>query len=289
MSVYETLCQEQNLLFENDGQAITVQGKLSGGDFTVPGNISSQFISGLLFALPLLKQDSKITITESVESRSYLNLTVKALADFGVSVTWQNQNTLLVPGNQQYKARNTQVEGDYSNAAFFSALSYLGGKVTVSGLSETSLQGDRVYTEYFEELKKGTPTLSLADCPDLGPILFALAGAMHGATFTDTRRLRIKESDRGVAMAEELLKFGICSLVKENEITIYPSTLTPPNATLYGHNDHRIVMALSVLSSVTGGIIDGAEAVAKSMPDFFEQLALLGVKYQEIPSQAERT
>ena len=277
MSVYEELCKQNNLLYIANQSGITVQGKLTSGEYTVAGNVSSQFISGLLFALPLLSGDSKIIITEKVESRSYLNLTVKALADFGVTVKWENERTLLIPGSQQYRARNTTVEGDYSNAAFFAALSYLDGQVSVMGLDKASLQGDRVYQNYFEALQNGTPTLSLADCPDLGPVLFALAGALHGAHFTDTARLRIKESDRGTAMAEELKKLGIRTDVLENEIHVYPAKITPPSESLSAHNDHRIVMALSLLLTKCGGKIEGAEAVNKSMPDFFERLASLGI------------
>ncbi|MBR6769413.1 MAG: 3-phosphoshikimate 1-carboxyvinyltransferase [Clostridia bacterium] len=277
MSIYEAICQQQHLVFEHHGSRILVKGKLSAGHYTVPGNISSQFISGLLFALPLLDNDSTITVTEPIESRSYIDLTVKALADFGVFVRWQNRNTLLIQGNQTYLAQQTRVEGDYSNAAFFSALSYLGGEVKLQGLDANSLQGDRVYQEFFEQLQAGTPTLSLADCPDLGPILFALAGALNGATFTNTARLSIKESDRGDAMAEELAKFGIRCTVQKNEITVIKENLHTPSTTLYGHNDHRIVMALSVLLTQTGGCIEGAEAVSKSMPDFFDRLQELGI------------
>ena len=121
MSVYEEICQQQNLVFEHHASRILVKGKLSSGNYTVPGNISSQFISGLLFALPLLDNNSTITVTEPIESRSYIDLTIKALADFGVLIRWQNRNTLLIQGNQTYLAQQTRVEGDYSNAAFFSA------------------------------------------------------------------------------------------------------------------------------------------------------------------------
>jgi len=280
LSVYETICREQSLPFCQSENSLTVQGRLSPGGFQVAGNISSQFVSGLLFALPLLETDSIIKLTDSVESRSYINLTIKALADFGVSVTWQDQNTLAIPGGQSYRAREITVEGDYSNAAFFSAFSALGETVRVTGLDNASLQGDRIYIDYFEALKERTPTLSLADCPDLGPILFALAGVQNGAHFTDTARLRIKESDRAACMAEELKKFGIGCDVGENDVTIRPAKLAPPSQTLYGHNDHRIVMALSVLLSLTGGVIEGAEAVAKSMPDFFERLTALGIQLQ---------
>lgn len=280
LSVYEEICREQSLLFCQNHNTLTVQGKLAPAHYTFAGNISSQFVSGLLFALPLLERESKITLTDPIESRSYINLTVKALADFGITVTWQDDNTLLVPGQQSYSASEITVEGDYSNAAFFSALATLGENVTVTGLSDTSLQGDRVYIDYFEQLKNGTPTLSLANCPDLGPILFAMAGMQNGAHFTDTARLRIKESDRAACMAEELNKFGIRSEIHENDVIIRPTSPVAPNTTLFGHNDHRIVMALSVMLSLVGGTIDGAEAVAKSMPDFFERLASLGVQMQ---------
>lgn len=280
LSVYETICQEQNLPFSQKQNSVIVQGKLSSGHYTVAGNISSQFISGLLFALPLLENDSTITLTEPIESRSYINLTIKALAEFGVTVAWQTTTTLNIQGGQSYQAREITVEGDYSNAAFFSALSCIGAQVTVTGLNEDSLQGDCIYIDYFEKLKNGTPTLSLADCPDLGPILFAVAGALNGATFTNTARLRIKESDRGAVMAEELAKFGIHCEVLENEITVHSAKLTPPEEILLGHNDHRIVMALSVLLTLCGGEIDGAEAVSKSLPDFFEKLAYLGIPMQ---------
>ncbi len=275
LSVYEAICREQSLLFLQGENSLTVQGRLSPAHYTLAGNISSQFVSGLLFALPLLARDSTIRLKPPVESRSYIDLTIKALADFGVFVKWQDENTLVIPGGQHYTAKEITVEGDYSNAAFFSAL---GETVTVTGLDSTSLQGDRVYIDYFTALKAGTPTLSLANCPDLGPILFALAGVQNGARFTDTARLRIKESDRAACMAEELEKFGIQSEVHENEVIIRPAKLVPPHEVLCGHNDHRIVMALSVLLSMTGGEIEGAEAVAKSMPDFFERLTSLGIQ-----------
>ncbi len=278
MAVYEGLAREKKLAYRQSPDAITVRGKLTSGVYTLPGNVSSQFISGLLFALPTLEGDSRIVITPPIESRSYIDLTVKALAEFGVTVRWENDCTLAVEGNQSYLPRSVRVEGDYSNAAFFSALAFLGNDVSVKGLDPHSLQGDRVYTDYFEALKRGTPTLSLADCPDLGPILIALAGALNGAVFTETRRLKIKESDRGEAMASELAKLGISVLCEENRITVQKSTLHAPTASLSGHNDHRIVMALAVLLSKVGGVIEGAQAVKKSMPDFFEQLAHLGVR-----------
>lgn len=278
MSVYSTICEENGLLFSQDEQSVIVRGPLSPGTYKIPGNISSQFISGLLFALPLLNGDSTIMITPPVESRSYIDLTISALAQFGVVVERKDEKTLFIKGNQEYKTQETTVEGDYSNAAFYEAFNAIGGNITITGLNENSLQGDKVYEGYFKKLCSGTPTLHIADCPDLGPVLFAIAAAKHGGVFTGTKRLKIKESNRAEVMAEELKKFGVAVTVHEDSVVIYSTGLQKPNELLYGHNDHRIVMSLSVLLSITGGEIDGAEAVKKSFPDFFERISDLGIE-----------
>jgi 3-phosphoshikimate 1-carboxyvinyltransferase len=269
------------LLFSTDEESAVCRGPLASGEFRVPGNVSSQFISGLLFALPLLSGDSTVRITPPCESRPYIDLTVTALAAFGISVSWLDDYTLRIAGNQAYRAGEIDVEGDYSGASYLAALDALGGDVTVEGLRPDSLQGDRAYERYFPMLLRGTPTIHIGDCPDLGPTLFAVAAARHGAVFTGTARLRIKESDRAAVMAEELAKFGTTVSVNEDSVVVYPSDFHAPSAPLYGHNDHRIVMALSVLCTLTGGVIEGAEAVAKSFPDFFEKLAALGISVSE--------
>ncbi len=280
LDVYKNICDKQNIKFSNDGKKITVEGKLKSGDFKIPGNISSQFISGLLFALPLLSGDSTINIVPPIESLSYINLTIEALGEFGVEVKWLDERTLYIKGGQKYQPREVWVEGDYSNAAFFAAMDCLGGQVQITGLKKDSIQGDRVYTRLFEQLCKGTPAINISDCPDLGPVMMALAAAKSGGVFTGTKRLRIKESDRGSAMAEELKKFGVSVKVEEDTIVVYPIDFHTPEDVLCGHNDHRIVMSLSVLLMLTGGTIDGAEAVNKSMPDFFEKLKQLGVNFK---------
>ncbi len=277
MEVYETLCAEHSLFFSKDERSLAVKGPLTSGEYRVKGNISSQFISGLLFALPLLEGDSTVMITPPVESRSYIGLTVDALATFGIKVFWQDDHTLRIPGSQRYRAAETAVEGDYSNAAFFAALKALGNPVTVEGLAESSLQGDKVYERLIPMLLRGTPTIHIGDCPDLGPILLALAAARNGAVFTGTARLKIKESDRAEAMASELRKFGTTVTVKEDSIVVYPSDFHAPSEELCGHNDHRIVMSMAVLATLTGGTVRGAEAVAKSFPDFFQKLKSLGI------------
>ncbi len=279
LSVYETICKEQNIFYKQGTDSVSVKGTISAGDYKIPGNISSQFISGLLFALPLCEKDSTINIIPPIESRSYLDLTIEALGAFGVKVEWQDERTLFIKGNQTYHPKNVSVEGDYSNAAFFDALKLFGHEVSVTGLSETSRQGDKAYLKCFEMLSKGTPTIHIGDCPDLGPILMAIAAAKNGAVFTGTKRLKIKESDRGVAMAEELSKFGVSITVHEDSIVVYPMHFHAPTETLNGHNDHRIVMSLATLLSFTGGTIDGAEAVKKSLPEYFEIMKMLGANF----------
>lgn len=280
LSVYADICKSQGIEFLQTNNCVTLNGRLSAGKYSVRGDVSSQFISGLMFALPLLPNDSIIDINGGLESGSYLGLTVKALADFGVRVSRKDEHTIYIKGNQTYKPRKSTVEGDYSNAAFFEALNTIGGNVAVSGLSDESIQGDRVYKELFDSLMRGYPEIDISDCPDLGPILMAVAAAHNGAVFTGTHRLKIKESDRGNAMAEELAKFGCNVVVEDNRITVNKCELQAPNVPVLGHNDHRIVMSLAVLCTLTGGTIHGAEAVEKSFPDFFEQLSTLGIDYR---------
>lgn len=280
LGVYEELCGERGFGFSREGDFLQVQGSLTGGSFRLRGDVSSQFITGLLFALPLAQEDSRIQVTTDLESRSYIDLTLQALRTFGITAEWQDDRTLRIPGGQRYQAGDRTVEGDYSGAAFYGAMNALGSSVTVTGLLPESLQGDRVYRCHFESLCAGRPEIDISDCPDLGPVLFAVAAAKNGAVFTGTRRLRIKESDRAAAMAQELAAFGTEVTVEENSVTVTPTAFHKPVRVLQGHNDHRIVMALAVLCMVTGGEIAGAQAVRKSFPDFFDKLKLLGIEVQ---------
>ncbi len=282
MTVYENLAREKGLTYINDGNSITVKGKLSGGEYVVPGNVSSQFISGLLFALPSADTDSYIKILPPIESRSYIGLTVSALKSFGIRVEFSDDNTIFIPKNQVYSPCDITVEGDWSGAAFPDALNLFSGKVNITGLNENTLQGDSIYKKYYDMLSRGVPTIHIGDCPDLGPIMFAIAAAKNGGIFTGTKRLKIKESDRAAAMAEELKKFGTSVSVYEDTVVIYPADFHAPCDKLSGHNDHRIVMSLAILLTLTGGIIDGAEAVTKSYPTFFEDLKNLGIEVTEI-------
>lgn len=276
LGIYEEICTEQGILFEKHETGLTVEGQLKAGHFKVKGNISSQFITGLLFALPLLEGDSILEVLPPVESRAYIDMTLEALETFGIQVK-QKRNTFYISGNQNYQAKDVTVEGDYSNAAFLDAFNLIGGNVMVEGLREDTLQGDRIYKAYYEILKEEHPEMDIAECPDLGPILMGMAAAGNGARFTGTRRLRIKESDRGAVMAEELAKFGIQVDVMENEIVVHKGALTRPSEILNSHNDHRIAMTMATLCSVTGGTIDGAESVRKSFPNYFDVIEQLGI------------
>ncbi len=282
MGVYEKLFTERGLTYISDGKSVVIKGKLTGGEYNTVGNVSSQFISGLLFALPMAEKDSYIRITPPIESRSYIDLTLSALRTFGISAEWSDEYTLKIPGGQRYSPSDVTVEGDYSGAAFPDALNLFGGCVEIAGLDPKSIQGDSVYKKYFDMLKNGVPTIHIGDCPDLGPILFAVAAAKSGGVFSGTQRLKIKESDRASVMAEELKKFGAAVRVYDDEVVVYPREFHAPKETLSGHNDHRIVMALSVLLTLVGGEIDGAEVIDKSYPEFFRDIKSLGIGVSEI-------
>ncbi len=278
LNVYEKLGAEHGFSLQYGDGAVFLSGCLRSGEYHIDGSVSSQFISGLMFGLVRLAQSSRIIIEGKIESRSYIDLTISALNQFGFEVSWDSENTIVVVGGLCGHGCELQVEGDYSNAAFFDALNLLGGDVQLCGLDPDSKQGDRVYADYFAQLKAGKPTLSIADCPDLAPILMVMAAALNGAKLTDTARLKIKESDRGAAMAAELKKCGVEVILEENSIEIIENSLRKPEEIICGHNDHRIVMSMAVLLSYVGGCIEGTEAVNKSLPDFFGRLAQLGIE-----------
>ena len=278
VSVYETLFAEKNISLQKCSESLTVSGRLTPGRYTLRGDVSSQFVTGLLFALPLLDGASNLQVLPPVESRPYIDITLDAMKAFGVTVTEAPENTFHIPGGQTYRSMDITVEGDWSNAAALLALNELGGDVNVTGLRTDSLQGDRICVEYLRRLSAPEAVLDLSGCPDLGPVLFAVAAANHGAVFTGTRRLKIKESDRAQVMAEELKKFGVFAEVGENTVRIPAGGIKKPDAILCGHNDHRVIMALSLLVSQVGGVIIDAEAVRKSYPDFFRDLKRLGLE-----------
>ena len=297
-TVYEKLYQEQSLRFEQSSAGLTVEGTLKSSEYELAGNVSSQFISGLLFALPLLAGDSP-----PVESRSYIEMTRAAQRRFGVESRWQDENTLFIPGGQKYRPCDYTVEGDYSQAAFPAVLGAVQGGVTLKGLSADTLQGDAAILDIlrrcgasfrttdagivFEKAPLHGVDIDLADCPDLGPVLMVLGLLCEGTTvIRNAERLRIKESDRIEAMEMELRKCGGVLSSEGGTITITgcAGALHAPGEVLSGHNDHRVVMSLAVLALAAGLKlpIAEAEAVTKSWPNFFTAIKPLGAEVQDV-------
>ena len=300
-AVYQMLFDRQGLRFEQTPEGITVFGRLRPGGFTLPGDVSSQFISGLLFAAPLMESESSIEVLPPYESHSYVDLTIDAMQQFGVKVAARARKNgsvmYRVAAPQRYTASDFAVEGDYSQAAFLAVLGCAVGGINVVGLNPDSQQGDKVILDIlkrcggkFKPIKGGyrfersllkATEIDLADCPDLGPILFTLGCFCNGSTvIRNAGRLRLKESDRISAMQEELKKMGARIEVDSDTVTITGVALHAPAEPLYGHNDHRIVMALAVAVYAAGlpALLRGAEAVNKSWPAFWDTLRGLGAK-----------
>lgn len=266
------LCNIDAFIDEN---TITLSGKLLPGNYKIEGNISSQFISGMLFALPLLNDDSTLEITTNIESKNYIDITLDVLTKCNIKVYEQKNIFNIKKG--KYECSELITEGDYSNASFIDALNYLGGSVIINGLKEHSYQGDKIYKKYFEILNKEYSKIDISNCIDLGPILFCFAALKHGGHFVNTRRLKIKESNRITSLKEELYKFGVELIEFDNEVIIKNDSIHKPNEVIDGHNDHRIIMALAIMLSVYGGKIIDADAVDKSYPDFFNDLKKINI------------
>ena len=280
VGIYENLFSQKGIKIEKTDSEIKLCGRLENGAYEMAGNVSSQFATGLLLALPLITGDSTLKITPPVESRPYIDITLDVLSRYGVEINEKEKNRFFIKGGQKYKETEMEIPGDWSNAAALLAFNTAGGDVAVTGLDAGSAQGDRFCVEAFKILENENAVIDVSDCPDLAPVLFAVAAAKHGAVFTGTKRLAIKESDRASSMAQELEKFGVESEIDENSVKIFDCALKTPLQPLSAHNDHRIVMALSFLACITGGRINGAQAVSKSFPQFFETLQSLGAEVQ---------
>ena len=207
-TVYEELFTAKGCSVEKSDGKMTVSGQLHSGLYEVAGDVSSQFITGLLFALPLLSGDSEIHLTTPLQSAPYIDITIDVLSRFGVEVKATDYG-YFIKGLQTYTAHNEVCEGDWSNAAFLDGFNLAGGSVELENMSLESKQGDMIYRDYFRQLNDGAPVLDITQCPDLGPVLIACAVLKNGARLIGTNRLKIKESDRGQAMAQELLKLGV--------------------------------------------------------------------------------
>ena len=243
---------------------IRCQGKLSAGSYSIDGSVSSQFITGLMFATALMDQDSQITVTGKLESKPYVDMTKQALDLF-------HAPNFHSPGV-------VQVEGDWSNAAFFLAAKSLGSQVQILGLNPDSAQGDRAVAEILSRLNSENCSINASDIPDLVPVLTIAAGAQQGATFTSIQRLRLKESDRVASTVAMVNALGGRAEATEDTLTVYGTGYR--GGTVDAVNDHRIAMAAAIASTVcleSVTILD-AECVQKSYPAFWDEFKRLGGK-----------
>ena len=275
---YIRLFEEKGILWNQEGACLTVEGQLEPGVYALPGNVSSQFITGLLYALPLLPGDSRIVLTTPLESRGYVDMTLDMLRRFDIKVEEQ-EDGFLVPGNQTYQARDLTLEADWSGAAFWYAANFLGAQVDIQGLNPDSVQGDRqIGTLYWKLARPGDVDIDLSQCPDLAPPLAVMAAVRKGtARFVNAGRLRIKESDRLETIARTLNALGAKAQVGEDTL-ILEGLDHLEGGTVDGCNDHRIAMmaAVAAVACKEPVTILGAECVKKSYPRFWEDYTALG-------------
>ena len=286
--------------FKEDELDLIVTGTIKPDEFRVKGNISSQFISGLFFTLPLLDGDSKVIITSELESKGYLDLTLSALRDFGIELINNDYKEFIIKGNQSYLSRDYRVEGDYSQGAFFLCADALGSNINILDLKEDSLQGDkevldilsRMGTEFtinndsivgkVEELK--STVIDASQCPDIIPVVSLVCAMTKGTTeIINAGRLRIKECDRLNAVAVELNKLGANIEEKDDSLVIKGVGELKGGVEVWSHKDHRIAMTLAIAATICKEpiIIKDYECVSKSYPHFFEDYKKLGGKFDE--------
>ena len=279
---YFDLFEEKGISWEQKDGTLTVRGTLESGTFLLPGNVSSQFFTGLLYALPLLDGASRITATTALESESYIAMTMDALKGRGVAVDVLEgkQGSFFVPGAQRYAPTQRRVEADWSQAGFWYAAMALGNLVDVTGMSENSRQGDQVVADAFVKLcRSGDVELDVADCPDLVPPLAAMAAVRKGTTsIVHAARLRIKESDRLSAVTAVMNALGAHIEELHDGLVICGLETLCGGVSVDACNDHRIAMMAAVAATrckepVT---IEGAECVRKSYPNFWEDYEMLG-------------
>jgi len=305
LDTYEEMFNGQGLRYEPSGTDqldLTIEGSLKPGRYEMEGNVSSQFITGLLFTLPLLEEDSLIQITTELESVGYLELTLEVLKDFGIAITFnEEKRQFMIKGNQSYLAKDYTVEGDYSQAAFFLTAGALGNDVRVNGLDVDSNQGDKEIMPILEQLGavvdisensvqakadqlKAAEEIDGAQVPDIIPITALAASLSEGETkILNLKRLRIKESDRLEATKNELEKLGAKIKVAGDDLHIQGIKQLKGQAEVWSHKDHRMAMMLAIASTVCEEaiVIKDAECVEKSYPTFWEEFESLGGKISE--------
>ncbi len=278
---YFDLFADKGIFCEQTDGVLTVKGTLKPGRYELPGNVSSQFITGLLYALPLLAGDSELVLTTPLESEGYVDMTLEVLEQFGIRVTRQ-KNGFLVPGGQSYQSRDMRMESDWSQAAFWYAARTLGSNVDILGMEETSRQGDKCIAACCEKLaQNGDATLDVSQCPDLVPALAAMAAVRQGTTHIgNAARLRIKESDRLAAVTQVLNAMGADVTEQPDGLTIVGREGLAGGVEVDSHNDHRIAMmaAIAATRCQRGVTVANAHCVAKSYPNFWEDYEKLGGK-----------
>ncbi|MGI6160758.1 MAG: 3-phosphoshikimate 1-carboxyvinyltransferase [Christensenellales bacterium] len=299
LDVYRDIFTPMGVTWQQKKNHLSISGKLSPGEYRLPGNVSSQFVSGLLFALPLTASGSVISLSATVESRGYIDMTLEAMSRFGVWAGWLDQRTIEIPGNQSYKPAKMTVEGDYSHAAFFLCAGAMGGDIECLGLSGDTSQGDSRVIEIIRSMggdcgisedvvysrgrvSRGA-TIDVSQIPDLVPALSVLACAANGVTrLENAARLRIKESDRLSAMAAGLSNLGADITEGEDFLEIRGNGKLK-GGSCSAWNDHRIAMSLTTAAAICEGdiILDGHESVAKSAPEFYNEYKSLGGKAYE--------
>lgn len=298
LSVYTDLLPQHGVSVQGDHLPLTVSGRLQSGEYTLPGNVSSQFITGLLFALPLCEGDSRIRLTSPLESAGYIDMTLRTLRAAGIAVT-ATPDGWDIPGGQTYRVQDMQVEGDWSQAAFPLVAAAIGGSVTLTGLCPDSAQGDRRIVEVLRAFgaditaQGGTIicckaplhgiTVDASQVPDLVPAIAVCAAFAEGEThIVNAGRCRIKECDRLHACADGLSRVGVT--VSEEPDSLHITGGGFAGGAVSGYNDHRIVMAFAcgACASVEGVTVSDAEAVRKSWPAFFEDFCAIGGKSRVI-------
>ena len=252
------------------------RGQLQAGTYSIDGSVSSQFITGLLFAISLIPGKNQIHLTGKVESKPYITMTQKALTEFGIDTT----NYSLSGGIPYHSPGIVKIEGDWSNGAFFLAAQALGNSITVENLQYDSFQGDRAVLTLLPSLRKHI-IISAADIPDLVPILAVVAACNNGAIFTDIRRLRLKESDRIASVIAMLEALGGKATATEDTMTVYGTGLR--GGTVESFNDHRIAMSAAIAATVCTSSVTilGVECINKSYPHFLKEYRRLGGIYEQ--------
>lgn len=297
-----TALESHNIAFDNKKLPFVSVGKLNGGEFTVPGNISSQFISGILLALPLTDAGGSIVVTDGLQSRGYVDMTVRTMKKFGIDCGKDGVDHYFVNSGSKYTSPGIyRVEGDWSGAAFFLAAGAISGDVTVSGLDVESAQADRIILDVLREFGADVTcvgedirvrsagarpfSLDVSDCPDLFPILAVLACKANGTSrLYNASRLRLKESDRVATTAAMLKALSVAVDETEDTLTIHGVGSVKGGA-VNGAGDHRIIMSAAVASLMCSSqgnpsiMITDAEAISKSYPSFFRDLLACGGQY----------